>query len=158
MANSYSSETPRGFEALDPGELVDGDLELVLHQTRTAIPDVGWVPGYEFHMMRTGTSTKMGSAALRVDDVPDFVGHLGYAVEACFRGNGYAARACKLLLPLAESHGMDVLYISCRPDYAASRRTCEIIGAEYLGLVRVPEDHEMYELGERHMCVYALGL
>ena len=108
-------------------------------------------------MMRTGTSTKMGSAALRVGDVPDFVGHLGYAVEPTFRGNSYAARACKLLLPLARSHGIDTLHISCRPDNVASRTTCEIIGAEYLGLVKVPEDHEMYELGERHMCVYAVS-
>ena len=158
MANSSSSELLDGFSPLDPGRLVDGDLELVLHRSRTAIPGMGWVPGYEFHMMHNGTVTRMGSVALRVGDVPDFVGHLGYSVEPGFRGKRYAAKACVLLLPLARSHDMDVLRISCSPGNAASRRTCEIMGAEYLGLVKVPEDHEMYELGERQMCVYTLYL
>ena len=129
----------------------------MLKRTRTAIPGMGWGPGYEFLMMRAGTCTKMGSAALRVCDVPDFVGHLGYAVDPGYRGHRYAARACNLLLSLAKSHGIVTLHISCRLDNLASRRTCEIIGAKYLGLVKVPEDHEMYGLGERHMCVYTVS-
>jgi len=47
---------------------------------------------------------------------------LGYSVEPAHRGHHYAARAGRLLLLLARSHGMETLWITCNPDNWASRR------------------------------------
>ena len=36
----------------------------------------------------------------------------------------------RLLLPLARRHGLQTVWITCNPDNWASRRTCELAGAE----------------------------
>ena len=48
--------------------------------------------------------------------------------------------------------------ITTNPDNWASRRTCEIIGAEMVEIVDVPEYMEMYRQGDRQKCRYRLDL
>lgn len=126
------------FHFLDPGRLVDDDLELVLVKTTPGDPDQGLVPQYEFELRLTDQSVKIGSIRFRVDfteKLKRFSGNIGYEVEENYRGHRYAARACRLLFPLAAAHGLSKLWITCSPDNAASRRTCELIGARYLDTI-----------------------
>lgn len=149
------------FEFLDPGPLVNGDLELVLEEQRPAEPARGYVPVYRFRMAPAGGNEKLGSIDLRVGNPFSMVlygGHIGYGVEPEHRGHHYAARACRLLMPLARRHGLRALWITCNPENAASRRTCELAGAEFVEIVDLPPESEMYREGERRKCRYRLDL
>ncbi len=147
------------FEFHDPGDLVDGDLRLVLEATQPGNPAADLVPSYQFKMV-VGHQ-EAGYVALRVGNVPSIVlyaGHIGYRVQPQFRGHHYAARSCKLLLPLARSHDLNPLWITCNPDNFASRRTCELVGATLVEIVDLPVDNDMYERGERQKCRYRVDL
>ena len=120
------------FQFLDPGPLVDGDLELVLAAAKPCDTKHGVVPQYAFELRRTGTTLKIGLVKLRIhltDALERYGGNLSYDVDADYRGHKYAARGCRLLFPLARRHGLKSLLITCATDNAASRRTCELIGA-----------------------------
>jgi predicted acetyltransferase len=149
------------FEWINPGELVDDDLELVLVERSPADPSQEFVPAYWFEMHRTGKPEKIGDIHLRVGDtyrLRMFGGHLAYRVDPAYRGHHYAARACQLLFPLARRHGMNELWITCNPENIASRRTCELVGAIFVEIVDLPEDIDMYQEGERQKCRYRIGL
>lgn len=149
------------FEFHNPGELIDGDLQLVLEETNPANPDKGFVPEYRFKMVLAGQEEKVGGISLRIGDTERLVkysGHIGYGVEPEHRGHRYAARSVRLILPLARKHGLQALWITCNPDNAASRRTCELAGAKFIEIVDVPEDTDIYQRGERQKCCYRLDL
>src|SRR5204862_506037 len=143
------------FEFYDPGPLIDGDLQLVLKETRPAEPAKAYVPVYRFTMVRVGGEDEAGSIELRVGDTPHLIrygGHIGYGVRPEYRGRHYAARACRLLLPLARRHGLNPIWITCNPDNIASRRTCELAGAKLVEIVDLPEDTDLYRQGDRQKC------
>ncbi len=83
-------------------------------------------------------------------------GHVGYAVAECHRGNRYAARAVLLAAPLAWRSGIVPLWITCNPDNLASRRTCEMAGAELVDILALPPGNDMYARGDRFKCRYRL--
>jgi len=149
------------FLFLDPGRLVDGDLELVLVERIAAVPRRGLVPAYKFEMQHTVQGTPMGRLDLRVGDTEDlrlYAGHIGYGVFEPYRGHHYAARSCRLVLPLARRHGLDAVWITCNPDNIASQRTCERVGATFVEVVDVPKRLDMYKRGEREKCRYRIDL
>src|SRR5690606_41033012 len=61
----------------------------------------------------------------------DLAGHLAYEIAPEHRGHHYAARACRLVRPLAREH-LEVAWIMTAPDNLASSRTAELAGAEYV--------------------------
>ncbi len=143
------------------GELADGELQLALVERYPGDPARGYVPAYRFRMRLAGQREPIGSIELRIGDTPDLVtygGHIGYAVEPPYRGHHYAARACRLLLPLARRHGFTTLWITCNPDNLASRRTCELLGAELAEIVDLPPSSDMYHRGMRQKCRYRLQI
>ena len=147
------------FEFGNPGRLVDGDLELVLVEQYPGDPAANRVPAYKFQLRLVGQPDEIGQIQLRVGNsrhIAKYAGHVGYGVHPEHRGHGYAARACKLLLPLARGHGMRTLWITCSPDNAASRKTLEHLGAQYVETVDLPEDTDMYQRGARRACRYRL--
>lgn len=148
------------FEFLEPGELVDGDLELRLMFCLPGDLQRGWVPSYEFQMQLADQLTRVGAISLRVGDTEHikYVGHIGYGVVKAFRGHHYAARATRLLVPLARAHGMRELWITTDPDNAASQRTCEILGAEYVETVLIPPTDSLYGRGDRLKLRYRLDI
>jgi len=122
----------------DPGVLIDGDLELVLQARLPPDPAKGRLPAYRFAMRSVGSLEKIGEIGLKIGTPPAHLGHIWYRVLPGFRGNRYAARACRLLIPLARRHGIDPIWITCREENMASRRTCELAGAEFVGMVETP--------------------
>jgi tagatose 1,6-diphosphate aldolase len=196
------------FEFLDPGSLIDRELELVapdirwiddmlkaashpmsqsdpqsasisrqrLHDFLRAAPagrhagdrERGLMPAYHFWMRLTPVpmdhppSVPMaGAIGLRIGsnrDLDLYFGHFGYNVFPPARGNHYAERACRLLLPLAAAHGLKSLWITCNPDNVASHRTCQRLGAQFVDTVHLPVGHPLYLRGEREKCRYRLDL
>lgn len=147
------------FQLYEPGPLVDGDLELVLAEAITSNPIKEFVPAYRFNMLRRSDGRKMGEIELRIgntEHIRRYAGHIGYEVYPAYRGYHYAARSVRLLLPLAQRHGLDTLWITCNPDNYASRRTCELAGFEFVEIVDLPPHTEMYRDGERKKCRYRL--
>ncbi len=141
----------------DPGHLVDGDLELVLTETLPSDSEKGRVPEYRFEMRLISSGATIGSICLRTrctERLEQYGGNLSYDVQEEYRGNRCAARSCRLLFPLALSHGLNSLLITCRPDNDASRRTCELIGATYVDTIET--EREPGELGPT--CRYRLDL
>ena len=140
------------------GLLVDGELTLALRET---LPGRGqWAPTYRFHMVGAGDEV-MGAIELRVGrsfELVQYAGQVGYSVFEKHRGNRYAARACRMLFPLARAHGLNPLWITCNPDNVASRRTCELAGGMLVEVVDLPEDSEMYLNGDRQKCRYRFDL
>lgn len=143
---------------IQPGELQDRELILVLDRYLKADPEREWLPVYHFNMLCEGKVA--GRINLRVGN-PDRIilyrGHIGYAVNPENRGRRFAARSVKLLLPLAAIHGLNPIWITCNPDNIASRRTCELAGADLVEIIDVPPDEETYKRGIFQKCRYRLS-
>ena len=146
---------------LDPGRLVDDDLELVLVDCYPGNPSIHFVPAYKFDMVHEPTRAICGRIELRLGSTYPIVmygGHIGYEVAEEHRGRKYAARSCTLILPLAREHKLTPLWITCNPDNLASRRTCELIGARMVEIVDLPVETDLYREGDRQKCRYRLDL
>lgn len=143
----------------DPGRPSDRVVELRLREIAPAIPEKGWVPAYHFTIVRVDADEPVGLLSLRVgssDALRLYAGHVGYAVAERHRGHRYASRALRLVAPLAWRNGIVPLWITCDPGNHASRRTCELAGAEYVDTVPLPPDNDMYARGDRLKCRYRL--
>lgn len=148
------------MEFLDTDFLETEEIKLVVDRLAEADPVKNWVPAYNFHIC-DWQGNRVGACDLRIgyNDNLYYGGHIGYAVDEEFRGHHYAAKACELLFALARKHGMPYLYITCNPDNLPSRKTCEYLGCELLGIVELPEDNEMrVQDGETEKCVYRVDL
>jgi tagatose 1,6-diphosphate aldolase len=141
---------------LDPGELVDDDLELVLEEKLAADSKRGHLPVYKFAMRKVGSEGKVGEIGLKIGEPPPHLGHISYRVFREHRGHYLAARACRLLVPLALRHGLTLLRITCREENVASRRTAELAGAEFVGMVDTPQGYSDWLGPVRSKCVYHL--
>ncbi|MXX04929.1 MAG: GNAT family N-acetyltransferase [Gemmatimonadetes bacterium] len=156
------------FQFRNPGVLVDGDLRLRLHGTLQGDARRGIVPEYIFDMVRADSpdkpdhpATVMGRLTLRIgntEHIEKYAGHIGYSVDPPYRGRRLAARSCLLILPLALAHGINPLWITCNPENAASRRTCEIIGSTLVETVPIPPSDPLYRWDTKWKCRYRVDL
>ena len=145
----------------DIGILRDRDLWLELRAREPANPARGWVPAYHFAMRLDGVDRAVGRLGFRAGHshaIEHFAGNLGYEVTPAFRGKRLAERSCRLVLPLAYRHGFEELWITCNPDNWASRRTCERLGAQFVDIVDVPPDSDLFGPGSEQKCRYRLVL
>jgi hypothetical protein len=127
---SCSSTVSTAFQ--EPGDLVDDDMRLVVEHLYPGDATAGWVPAYRFAIMVRGQ--KVGDIELRLgtsDFIQQFAGHVGYNVELPYRGNRLAARALRLLLPLAGRHGFTCIWATVDPENWASRRSCELAAQQW---------------------------
>lgn len=141
-------------------ELKNSEVCLKLNHQTPEDPIRHFVPAYHFDIYTPDGKTEVGKCDLRVgyNDLLYYGGHIGYSVKERYRGNHYAAKACRLLFELAKQEGMDYVYITCNPDNFPSRRTCEILEGELLEIVDLPEDNDMYRKGERQKCIFKFSL
>lgn len=156
----FDTNMKKPFKFIQPGKLVDQELELVLVKTIPAEPDRGYVPWYEFEMLCPGIPESLGIISLRIGTAATlrYPGHIGYEVEERYRGHRYTARSCWLLLPLVAARGLKAVWLTVDPKNMPSRKTCEIIGAKYVETVPIPHTHEMYAQGARYRRRYNLNL
>ena len=150
----------KNFKFLNPGKLIDNDLELVLVKKTPADEKRGYFPAYEFEMRNVKTGKKMGHINLRIGNNENikYGGHIGYGVDEKFRAKHYAARSLKLLFPFAKKHGLNELLVTCNPENTASGRACEFAGGKLIEIVDLPEYNEQYQRGDRQKCRYRFDL
>ncbi|MCX6971804.1 MAG: GNAT family N-acetyltransferase [Verrucomicrobia bacterium] len=137
--------------------LADKDIELRLARDVPANPAKEWLRALHYNIIRSDTQETIGTIDIRLGYTLSLVrygGHLGYGINPDWRGKHYAGKACRLLIPIARAHGMDVLWITCNPDNWPSRKTCEWIGATLVEIVDLPPENNQYQEGERQKCRY----
>ena len=157
----YYKSLPVVFDDfIDIPELSDSVIHLVCTSKRPTIPEKKYVPAYDFAICKG--SEKVGEINLRIGYGgfgPDesslyYGGQIGYDIDEKHRGNGYAGRACRLVLPVAKAHGMIKLLITNNVTNTASRRVCEKLGTRHIRTVRLPEWTDMYKNGARFSNIY----
>ena len=147
----------------DTSLLSSDELMLVLTRFTDAVtdapPERQKVPAYHFDIC-THQGERLGECTLRVGYIRRvyYGGHIGYEIDEAHRGHHYAEEACRILFRLARAHGMDHVYITCRPDNLPSRRTCERLGGELLETVELPQNNDMREHGLERVCIFRYDL
>ena len=149
------------FKFLDPGKLIEHELELILIEKRPGNPVLNYVPAYRFKMMDTVRNVEMGAIDLRIGNTQHIVmygGHIGYSVFPPLSWPPVVARGVACCCHLRVLDELGTLWITCNPDNFASRRSCELAGLELVEIVDLPPDTDMYQEGEREKCRYRLFL
>lgn len=156
----YTSLSVEFNDFIELPDLSDDTIRLVCIAKSPAIPEKKYVPSYSFAICIG--SEKIGDINFRIGYSgfgPDlsslyYGGQVGYNIDENYRGNGYAGRACRLLLPVAKAHKMDKLLITNNITNSASKRVCEKLGLKFIRTVRLPEWYDLYKEGQRFMNVY----
>lgn len=149
---------------IDVPELTDSIIKLICIEKNPAIPEKKYVPSYTFDIYKG--DEKVGSINLRIGYSgfgPDlsslyYGGQIGYNIEEKYRGNGYAAAACKLVSEVAKTHGMTKLLITNDVNNAASRRVCEKLGLRYVRCAKLPKWSDLYAEGQRYLNIYEMSI
>lgn len=133
--------------------------EISLHLKRDSPADLtkNWLRTLHFNVIDNTTNNIAGEVSLRVgytDSIVFYGGHIGYKIDKGFRGRHFAGQACILLKDEIKKLGLDVVWITCNPDNLASRKTCEWIGADFIEVVDLPEDSDMYNKNVTQKCRY----
>ena len=136
----------------------DGEISLVLSGEDVRDPDLGIDDGYTFYIYKNHPRHRIGYVSLRLGESPAlyYLGHIGYRIDAQWRGNGYAARACSLLFPLFDELRLTSLCITANPENIASRKTCEHIGCRLESIAAVPGEYRAVCAGAQYKCRYIL--
>lgn len=138
-------------------DLTDGELKLELDEHLQGDRAMDRVPAYKYRIVRCWDNQWVGDIDIRIGNTRQLVlygGHIGYSVHDFYRGHRYAAKACLIIRRIAEYYDMPVLWITCNPDNRASRRTCELVGAELVNIVDVPAGTELFRRGDYKKCRY----
>ncbi|MCL2202791.1 MAG: GNAT family N-acetyltransferase [Defluviitaleaceae bacterium] len=138
--------------------LSDEEIFLVCTQKYTN-PEKKHVPAYHFAICKGGE--KIGNIGLRIgygggprNQNLYYGGQIGYDIDEAHRGNGYAARACRLLIPVAQTHQMHTLLITNDITNPASMRVCEKLGATLIRTAPLPPWHDLFREGQRFSNIY----
>lgn len=146
---AYNSLPVTFDDFVDHPELSDGVIFLTCTLTKLTTPrnpELQKVPGYYFNICTCGDGLTIGDINLRVgyNEELYYSGNTGYHVYEQHRGNGYAVRACRLLIPVLKAHAMTNIMITNAHDNVASMRVCEKLGAKFMRTARVPEWHLLF--------------
>lgn len=133
-----------------PTGLCFDTIELLFDKYFLSTGDPEIVPFYHFKMADP-TCNLVGHFNFRVGDthhVRRVAGHIGYYVFPEFRGHGFAYRSCRAVAPFVRKFYEQVI-ITAEINAAASIKTIEKLGAEYLGEIEVPPNDPAYLNGAR---------
>lgn len=115
-------------------------------------------PGYVFDIEVADLKRIVGRIEYRFETGRDllYYGHVGYVIYLPYRGNRFAEKACRAMIPILKEMVGDIrsVMITCNPDNEPSKRTIENLGAIYIQRVKVDEDHELFEQGDTEKDVY----
>lgn len=83
--------------------LTDGEIDLKIEKMLPSDNKKGYVPVYKYAITKHGQTNVIGSIDIRIgnNDNTFYGGHIGYQVDVPFRGNSYAAKACKIIEQVA---------------------------------------------------------
>ena len=134
----------------------DEVLDLVLSNEDVRDEACGIQDGYTFSIFRAKTRDYVGYVSLRLGESPGlyYLGHIGYRIEAKHRGHGYAARACRLMLPLLQRLHLGSVVITTNVENIASRKTCEHLGCILERIADVPPEQRTLCAGATQKCRY----
>ena len=134
----------------------DGEIDLRLANEDMADDECGIEDGYMFYIYPHGSRRYAGYVCLRLGESPAlfYLGHIGYRVDAPFRGKHYALKACRLLLPLMRRLGLHSVSITADADNLPSRKTCEGLGCRLEGIWPVPAKFRVLCSGSGAKCRY----
>lgn len=133
-------------------------VALVLHAAYSAATSPWGVRAWRWHIM--AGDDRVGTISLRDGQshvITHLLGHIGFAVDAAYRGHGYAGLAVLALLPEAAKLGIEPAWITTTPDNTACRRTLERLGCTFVEEVRIPPWYATYPKGERTKLRYRLA-
>ena len=131
-------------------EYTDGVIDLIPMHFTPPSPSLGFGHEQIWRITLHDRRREIGQISYRDGESPCvyYYGHIGYHIDAAWRGNHYAARACELIRPEIVRSGKNSVVITCDPDNGPSRKTCERLGCVYECTVRVPEAIlEKHEIG-----------
>ncbi len=86
-------------------------------------------------------------------------GNIGTEILEKYRGNGFAKKAARMVLPVAKKHGITELYISCNPNNMASRKIMESLpNCYFIEKAILPTYNDAYLKGEREKLIYKIKI
>lgn len=144
------------FRFAEVGYLTDGEIDLILEKKVPANLEPFHVPAYHFKIKKHLMPIEMGKIDIRIgqNETTFYGGNIGYEIYPPYQGNHYAMKACQIIKRVAINHGMSYLYVSCLPENIPSNKTCQRLGATWLGTYLIPFHNEMYLAGVRQINVY----
>ncbi len=134
----------------------DGEIDLCLSDEDVRDAKCGISDGYLFYLYKHRTRKYVGYVSLRLGESPSlyYLGHIGYRIDQEYRGHGYAGKACRLIVPLMQQHGLRSVVITTDVDNIPSRKTCEALGCILERIAPVPAEYRAVCSGSRQKCRY----
>lgn len=138
----------------------DEEISLVLSGEKVRDPELGIEDGFTFYIYKNHPRNRIGYVSLRLGESPAlyYLGHIGYRIESSWRGHGYAARACRLLIPFMRRLRIESLCITANPENTPSRKTCEHLGCLLESIAAVPREFRAVCAGAEYKCRYLMIL
>ena len=136
----------------------DQEICLVLSPEDVRDPELGIEDGYTFDIYQNRPRRRIGYVSLRMGESPAlyYLGHIGYRVDAPYRGHGYAAKACGMLIPFLRELQLKSVCITANPENTPSRKTCERLGCQLEYIAPVPSAYRAVCAGAAYKCRYIL--
>lgn len=122
------------FDRIVFEESVFEDVKVSLRKYLLAELYPGDVPVYRFDIFNRSGSN-VGNIEFRAgntDLILNSDGHIGYAILREYRGNNYAYKACKAIIPFIGQHKLKSLIITAHCDNQASNAIIKNLGAQFL--------------------------
>lgn len=116
------------------------------------------LPFYYYDIVVDGIS--VGKISIRIgSNVHSYWnGHVGYEIDEAYRGHHYSLDALKLVLPVAQHHGLDRIILTCDETNTASRRIIEASGVSLIEIAIPPQEYFAWRPNKGMQCVYELTL
>lgn len=136
----------------------DEEILMVLSPEDVRDPELGIEDGYTFDIFLRKPRRRIGYVSLRMGESPAlyYLGHIGYRIDAPYRGHGYAARACRMLIPFMRQLNLRSVCITANPENVPSRKTCEKLGCRLEYIAPVPSAYRAVCAGAAYKCRYIL--
>lgn len=122
-------------------EFTDGDIDLYPLHVPYADRFLGFGVERIWRITLHGKKNEIGQISYRNGEsfAVYYFGHIGYHIDAPYRGHSRAFNACRLIRKVIENDHKESVVITCDPDNYPSRKTCEKLGATLERIVPVPE-------------------